>query len=64
MHLLDAQAWCTDCDWKTEGKNAMGNAARHHKKMGHCTMVELYFSQVFGEPHQSHNKLAPQGRDE
>ena len=50
MHLLDASAWCTDCEWKTEGKNAMGNAARHHKATGHCTMVELYYSQVFGQP--------------
>jgi len=64
MHLLDAAAWCSNCDWKTEGKNAMGNAARHHKKTGHFTMVELYFSQTFGEPHQSQEKLAPQGRDE
>ena len=53
MHLLDASAWCTDCDWKTEGKNAMGNAAKHNQKTGHCTMVELYFSQVFGNPTES-----------
>ncbi|KKN72940.1 hypothetical protein LCGC14_0406440 [marine sediment metagenome] len=50
MHLLDANAWCTECDWKTEGKNAMGVAAIHHKKKGHFTMVELYYSQTFGEP--------------
>ena len=56
MHLLDAAAWCTDCDWKTEGKNAMGNAARHHKKTDHFTMVELCYSQCFGEPHQSYFK--------
>ena len=53
MHLLDASAWCTVCDWEYEGKNAMGLAAIHHKKKGHCTMVELYFSQVFGDPPKS-----------
>ncbi len=50
MHLLNAIAWCTVCKWETEGKNAMGIAAIHHKKNGHCTMVELYYSQIFGEP--------------
>lgn len=50
MHLLDANAWCTQCDWKVESKNAMGVAAIHHKKTGHFTMVELYYSQTFGEP--------------
>lgn len=50
MHLLDAAAWCSNCQWKTEGKNAMGNAAKHHQKTGHFVMVELYYSQCFGEP--------------
>ncbi len=50
MHLLGAAAWCSDCQWETEGKNAMGNAARHHQKTGHFTMVELYYSQCFGAP--------------
>ncbi len=50
MHLLNAYAWCTVCDWKTEGKNAMGIAAIHHKKTGHYTQVELHYSQVFGGP--------------
>ena len=27
----------------------MGLAAIHHKKAGHCTMVELTYSQIFGE---------------
>ena len=49
MHLLDASAWCSECEWKTEGKNAMGNAAQHHQKTGHFTTVELYYSQCFGE---------------
>jgi len=62
MHLLDAEAWCTDCDWKTEGKNAMGNAARHHKSTQHFTMVSLYYSQTFGEPHQEYLKKPLQGQ--
>ncbi len=28
----------------------MGNAAIHHKKTGHFTMVELHYGQTFGEP--------------
>lgn len=58
MHLLDANAWCTDCEWVYEGKNAMGLAAIHHKKNGHFTMVELYYSQTFGVPHQENLKKA------
>lgn len=49
MHLLDAHAWCSGCKWEYGGKNAMGLAAIHHKKTGHFTMVELYYSQTFGE---------------
>lgn len=49
MHLLNAEAWCDECGWKTEGRNAMGNAAKHYQKSGHFVMVELYFSQCFGE---------------
>ena len=56
MHLLDASAWCTDCDWRVESKNAMGVAAIHHKKYGHFTMVELNYSQTFGEPNQEYLK--------
>ncbi len=56
MHLLDANAWCTVCDWKVESKNAMGVAAIHQKKTGHMTMVELYYSQIFGEPKEKSEK--------
>ena len=53
MHLLAALAWCRDCEWEYEGQNAMGLAAIHHKKKGHFTMVELHYSQTFGQasPH-------------
>ena len=49
MHLIHALAWCMDCKWKVESRNAMGVAAIDHQKTGHCTMVELGFNQVFGE---------------
>lgn len=48
MRLVDANAWCANCNWKTSGKNSMGNAARHHKATGHYTMVELGYVQTFG----------------
>lgn len=53
MRLVDADAWCAECNWKTYGKNAMGNAARHHKATGHYTMVELSYVQTFGTPPES-----------
>ena len=56
VHLLNANAWCTHCGWEYEGKNAMGLAAIHHKKNGHFTMVELYYSQTFGEPRLDENE--------
>ena len=55
MHLLAANAWCTNCKWEYEGKNAMGLAAIHHKKTEHFTMVELHYSQTFGEPRLDEN---------
>lgn len=30
--------------------------AIHHKKKGHFTMVELYYSQTFGEPRLDENE--------
>jgi hypothetical protein len=50
MFLIDAQATCTVCGWHTEGKNSMGNAARHHHKTGHYVQCELYYGQHFGQP--------------
>ena len=57
MHLLNALAWCSNCEWGTEGKNSMGNAAKHYQKTGHHTMVELYYSQHFGEPNPERQPL-------
>ena len=38
---VGGRAFCDDCDWSTEGKNAMGNAAQHHQKTGHVLQGEL-----------------------
>ena len=45
MHLLDANAWCNDCGWKTSGKNSMGNASRHYQRTSHYVHVELHYTQ-------------------
>ncbi len=50
MFLIDARADCVDCEWHTEGKNAMGNGAIYHRKTGHYVQCELYFAQHFGKP--------------
>jgi len=50
MHLLSASAWCNDCNWTTEGKNAMGNAAKHHQRTEHFVQLELYYGHSFGNP--------------
>lgn len=57
MHLMFAEAWCVDCDWKTEGKNSMGNAARHHKSTGHYVQMELSYGQTFGNPKETKSEL-------
>ena len=59
MFLLEAEAWCTDCDWKTYGRNAMGNAARHNKAKEHYVQMQLIYGQTFGEPHQEYLKKNP-----
>ena len=45
MHLMDANAWCNDCSWKTTGKNSMGNASLHYRRTLHLVHVELHYSQ-------------------
>ena len=50
MNLLNASAWCNDCNWITDGKNAMGNAAKHHQKTEHFVQLELYYGHSFGQP--------------
>ncbi len=50
MFMMDAKATCVTCGWHTEGKNSMGNAAKHHQKTGHYVQCELYYGQFFGQP--------------
>lgn len=38
---VGGRAFCDDCPWDTEGKNAMANAAKHAKKEGHELQGEL-----------------------
>ena len=57
MRLMNANAWCNECDWKTEGKNAMGNAAKHNQKTKHFVQVELYYRQSFRTPLESEATL-------
>jgi hypothetical protein len=45
---MGGQANCVTCGWHTEGKNAMGNAAKHFNKLGHYVQVELYYGHFFG----------------
>ena len=59
MHLIEAEAWCTDCDWTTEARNAMGNAAQHHQKTGHYVQMQLIYGQTFGKPNQPYLKDNP-----
>lgn len=37
----DVRAECEDCGWKSDAKNAQGNAARHHDAHGHTVHVEI-----------------------
>jgi len=46
--MTDTRAWttggrasCEACDWSTEGKNAMANAAQHAERDGHDVSGEL-----------------------
>lgn len=38
--LLGSQAWCEDCPWRLEARNAMGSGARHADTYGHTVRVE------------------------
>ena len=45
MHLTDGSAWCSNCGWKTIGRNSMCNASRHYKKYHHLVHVEQRYEQ-------------------
>ena len=45
MQLMNGNAWCNDCSWKTTGKNSMGNASLHYRRTLHTVHVELNYSQ-------------------
>ena len=51
MYLISATAKCEDCNWRTQGKNSMGNAARHSKVTNHYIKLELCYEHVFGVRH-------------
>lgn len=38
--VLGVVAECRDCDWESEAKNALGNAAQHADRTGHTVHVE------------------------
>ncbi len=44
MGLVAAMAWCQDCKWTAESRNAMGIAAIHHNKTGHYVIVETHLA--------------------
>lgn len=48
MNLLSANAQCQDCQWKTQGKNSMGNSAKHYNKTKHFIKLELCYEHTFG----------------
>lgn len=49
MHLVAAMCHCTECGYELEARNAMGVAANHHKRTGHCVQVELSYVHQFGQ---------------
>ena len=48
MYLVEAQAYCRECDWRVESRNAMGVAAKHFYKTGHEVFVELGYAHIYG----------------
>ncbi len=38
--LLGSQAWCDDCPWSLEARNALGSAATHADTYGHTVHAE------------------------
>ena len=40
FNSFEASAFCTECDWETDGKNAHGIAVQHHRRTGHTVNVE------------------------
>jgi hypothetical protein len=43
-------AQCYGCNWGSEARNAMGNAAQHHDATGHAVRVETTRVVTYGDP--------------
>jgi len=43
QHLVIARAFCEDCDWDVDAKNAQGVAAQHAQRNGHTVTYELTY---------------------
>jgi hypothetical protein len=63
MILVEANAHCHKCEWNTYGKNAMGNAARHHYKTEHTVGVDLIYIHVFKKREEKKSKKRSIGKN-
>ena len=48
--MLDANAYCCDCDWEAGTRNAQGIAAQHHDRTGHDVHVNITNVVLYGCP--------------
>ena len=50
MRLLQALAFCVECDKTWDSRNALGVAAQHNQRTGHEVAVEMTYSHRFKGP--------------
>lgn len=48
--IVEIAASCDGCDWSSDAKNALANAARHHDAKGHTVVVRRVMRTVYGIP--------------
>lgn len=43
-----AHAECQECDWRTNNRGALGQAAQHHDRTGHAVETEQITAVTYG----------------
>lgn len=48
--VTHASAYCQGCDWSSEARNAIGNAAQHAERTGHHVEAEQVTAMDWNSP--------------
>lgn len=57
---LDSVAECVECTFRSKSRGALGSAAIHHDKTGHCVRIAVGRLVTFGDEEKARLRGQPQ----